>query len=265
MLNQPFQFPWLKKLSPRLQANLQRIPATLESWFEAVGLENWFAPSQKLQGIAIPGGRRSRQGLLLILPALALLFWNWKMLLALAVGMVAMALVYGVQTRDLQPWIAGLRHWLNGPHRLLLLCVPCGSLAMLGTYMGASVWDYSHNGWLVSCIVLQGLGMMLGLALLSVQFLNDQGDRFDNTLDDALAELTHPNPLSRLVAVRQLNRLLDRNVLSPEQARITTQALQLLLNQEPEALVREATLRSLEPSLNQSEVSQMDEAGLETL
>lgn len=264
MLNQPFQFPWLKKLPPHFQASLQRIPPIVESWFGAIGLAHWLESSQKRLGLSIPG-RRSRQGLLLILPALALLFWNWKMLLALAVGMAAMALVYAVQTRDLQPWIAGLRHWLNGPHRLLLLCVPCGSLAMLGTYMGASVWDDSHNAWLVGCIVLQGLGMMLCLALFSTQFLNEQGDRFDNTLDDVLAELTHPNPLSRLVAVRQLNRLLDRNVLSPEQTRITTQALQVLLAQEPEALVREATLRSLEPSLNQAEGAPMDDAGLEML
>jgi len=199
--------------------------------------------------------RRAGQWLLLAIAAISLLLWDWKLLVAFTTGLATMALTWNLQTRDLKPWIAGLRHWLNGPHRLLFLSVPCGGLTILGTYMATSIWDSSHNAWLVSCILLQGLGMILGLSLLSMQFLEQQSDRLDNRFDETLAELTHPHPLSRLVAVRQLNRLTAQNLLSPEQARIANQALQLLLLQEPEKVVREATLRSLEPGLVQPELS----------
>jgi hypothetical protein len=230
-----------------LQASLQRSLLLLERkpWFQGAGLK----------GLLFQGKRWSGLGLMLLLPAAALLVWNWKLLLALAVGVAAMALVSSLQTRDWQPLVAGLRHWLTGPHRLLLLSVPCGGLAMLGTYMGASVWDDSHSVWLVACLLFQGLGLMAGLGLLSTQVFQQQGDRADHQLDETLAELTHPNPLSRLLAVRQLNRLLDRHRLNPEQIRIATQALQLLLLQESEAIVREATLRSLEPSAMRSAFS----------
>ncbi len=259
MLNHPSQFPQLKKLLTTCQATLGQTQQTLATWTEAItqrASQSINLSNHRQTATQIPiQSRRAGQWLLIAIPAIALLIWNWKLLLALAIGLATMALIYSLQTRDLQPWIAGLRHWLNGPHRLLLLCVPCGSIAMLGTYLGANLWDDSHNAWLVSCILLQGLGMILGLALLSTQVLNRESDRFDNNLDNALADLTAPNPLSRLVAVRQLNRLLDQRILSPEQTRIATQALQILLSQETESLVREATLRSLDPGLMAPEFS----------
>ncbi len=259
VLNHPLQSPKLQTLLTQLQTKLGPTQQTLATWTQTLSQ----TASSRTQ-ISIKS-RRAGQALLFSLSAIALLIWNWQLLIALAVGLAAMALIYQLQTRDLQPWIAGLRHWLNGPHRLLLLCVPCGSIAMLGTYLGANLWDDTHNTWLVSCILLQGLGMMAGLALLSLQTVNQQSDRSDNHLDDALAELTHPNPLNRLIAVRQLNRLSDRNLLTPEQTRIANQALQLLLTQEPETLVREATLHSLEPGLMAPEFSSLEESGLDTL
>ncbi len=269
MLNHPSQSPQLQKLLTTCQTTLGQTQQTLAAWIEAITQrvsQSINLSNHRQTPTQIPvQSRRAGQWLLLAIPAIALLIWNWQLLIALAVGLAAMALIYQLQTRDLQPWIAGLRHWLNGPHRLLLLCVPCGSIAMLGTYLGANLWDDTHNTWLVSCILLQGLGMIAGLALLSTQVLNRESDRFENSLDDALAELTHPNPLNRLIAVRQLNRLSDRNLLNPEQTRIANQALQLLLTQEPETLVREATLHSLEPGLMAPEFSSLEESGLDTL
>ncbi|NJN30975.1 MAG: hypothetical protein HC824_11510 [Synechococcales cyanobacterium RM1_1_8] len=229
-------------------ASARRWPA---SWSDLAGIElPWLQPgSLLLQSRSQSDWARLA---LLLLPCLALLMWNWKLLLALVSGLAAMALIYGLQglqERDWQPLLTGLGQWLRGPQRLLLLCVPSGSLAMLGTYMSASIWETSHDGWLVASIVIQGLGLGLGLVLLSWQVVRREGDRHHHQLDQALQALAAPNPLTRLVAVRQLSRLLARPSLSPDQSRLISQSLQLLLSQEPEAVVREAALRGLEPRL----------------
>jgi len=257
VLNHPLQSPKLQIFLANLPAKRRQVQKALADWMAAISRQASVRLNlSRPRPTPIPiQSRRAGQWLLLAIAAIALLLWDWKLLVAFTTGLVATALIWTLQTRNLNPWIAGLRHWLNGPHRLLFLSVPCGGITMLGTYMATSIWDSSHNAWLVSCILLQGFGMILGLTLLSIQFLEQQSDRFNNRFDDALAELTHPNPLSRLVAVRQLNRLTAQNLLSPEQARIANQALQLLLLQEPEKLVREATLRSLEPSLVQPELA----------
>jgi hypothetical protein len=268
VLNQlPSQFPWLLRLRSSIAPNLLESSQAnglgnlwgvfQTDWQQSLDRQEWQSGFQAsgFQGLLSQGKRRAGLGLILLLPAMALLVWNWKLLLTLAVGFAAMALVSSLQTRDWQPLIAGLRHWLTGPHRLLLVSVPCGGLAMLSTYMAVSVWDDSHSVWLVACLLLQGLGQLAGLGLLSRQLLQQQGDRANHQLDQTLAELTHPNPLSRLLAVRQLNRLLERRTLTPEQAHLATQALQLLLLQEREAIVREATLRSLSPSSLRPEFS----------
>lgn len=178
-----------------------------------------------------------------------LVMWNWQLLLALGVGIGVMAWVYALQKLDWQAWTRRIHHWFSGPKKLLLLSVGTGGFAMLGTYMTAMIWEDAHNPWLASSLFLQGVGMMVLLALLAAQVLGREGDRFDVSFDQSLENLAHPEPLKRLLAVRQLNRLLGQATLNAEQTRTTSQALQLLLHQETEPAVREALLHSRQPSL----------------
>lgn len=184
-----------------------------------------------------------------------LVMWNWKLILALGVGVGAMVLVYALQRLDWRQWLNRLRPWFAGPQKILLLSVGTGSFAMLGTYMAASVWETEHSPWLASSLLLQGLGMMVVLVFLTLQVMGREGDRlelnsdptlFDPTLfDQTLDNLAHPEPLKRLLAIRQLQRLRTAGQLTSDQERVADQVLQLLLHQESEAAVREALLRSL--------------------
>ena len=178
-----------------------------------------------------------------------LVMWNWKLLLALGVGVGVMVLVYALHKLDWQHWTSVLRQWLSGPKKLLILSVGTGSVAMLGTYMAAMIWEDAHSAWLATSIFLQGTGMMVLLALLSAQILGKESDRFDVSFDQSLENLAHPEHLKRLLAVRQLHRLMAQGSLDAEQKRTVDQALQLLLHQERESAVREALLHRLQPNL----------------
>ena len=178
-----------------------------------------------------------------------LVLWNWKLMLALGVGVGAMVLVHTLQRLDWQQWLDKLRPWFTGPQKLLLLSVGTGSFAMLGTYMAASIWESDHSPWLASSLLLQGTGMMLTLALLTLQLSRSEGDRLHLSFDQTLDNLAHAEPLKRLLAVRQLQQLRSSGQLTDEQQHIAEQGLQLLLVQEREAPVREALLRSLKPQL----------------
>ncbi len=178
-----------------------------------------------------------------------LVAWNCKLMLALGVGTGVMGLVYLLQKQNWQAWIDHLRRWCAGPQRLLLLSVASGGLAMLGTYMTVSIWEDAHSLWLASSLILLGGGMLALLLVLTTLVMGREGDRFEVDFEQVLDKLAHPEPLKRLLAVRQLQRLIDQHLLESDQQRLAEQAFQLLLHQETEPAVREALLHSLQPRL----------------
>lgn len=230
----------------------------LQGWAAAQGLR-WVWPGEALGPIALGP---IALGSIALAGLIGLLWWDGKLLLAIVAGLGAMALVYSLQRWDwpglwerFQPLLLSAQ---TAPQRLLLRCVASGSLAMVGTYMGASIWQRSHDGWLLACLLLQGLGLLgllgwswfQGTGRLRRHLLAESSQTYAGLgFDEALAALAKAQPLGRLLAVHQLQRLSQQRRLSSEQERTASQALQLLLLQEPQAAVREAALRSLAPRL----------------
>jgi hypothetical protein len=191
---------------------------------------------------------KSFNGWLLVPSALflSLFLWQWKLVLALTVGAVAMVLVYRWERQDWQGWAMGLRRWFSGPQRLLVLSVGSGGVAALGTYLTASVWVDEGNPWMASEFLLQGLGTLAVLLLLVMQWLNHQGESFETRLESAVQALSDPDPLKRLLGIRQIDRFILKKNLDAAQLKLVTGALQILVKQEPEAAVRNAALDSLQ-------------------
>lgn len=191
-------------------------------------------------------GRAALGPLAIAIGVLTLLLWNWPLALALAAGVGTMALVYlaqdwGWQHWDWQDWARSLQPWFAGANRLVLLAVALGAVAMVGTYVMTTLW-LEAGAWVAIAIGLQGvllLLLVLGLGIGRTESM----DRLDQTLLD----LTHSDALNRLLAVRQLGRCWPR--LDERQRQDIHQALQLLLAQEPEPIVREGILNVLEPLL----------------
>jgi hypothetical protein len=188
-----------------------------------------------------PGG-----WLLSLTVAVAMLFWNWKLLVATGVGMFVMVLVYWMQEWDWQvPW-SDVRRFLNGSNRQLTLAAGSGGIATLSTYMTASIWVDSDSPWIAAGAILQGLGTLTTLILLVWQIVSWQASREEAQMDDLLTELTDADPLKRLIAVRQLTRLVTRTRFDSSHHKTVAEYLRLLLSREQESVIREAVFDSLQ-------------------
>lgn len=175
----------------------------------------------------------------------AMLMWNWKLLLATGVGVGIMVLVYSMQYWRFSLRWSDLQRWLNGPNRQLTLAVASGVIATLTTYMAATVWSDSDSAWLAAGSILQGLGTLLTIILLVWQIVNFYTQQQESKFDELLVKLTHTDPLERLIAVRQVSKLVTRDRIDSMQ-QTTMQCLQLLLLRETETVIREAVLDSLQ-------------------
>ncbi len=200
------------------------------SW---AGLSGLSQPGQPIQKALRPGA--------IAIGSLALLAWNWPLALALAAGVAMMALVYLLQNWDWQPWIRSLQPWFAGANRLVLVAVALGGLAMVGTYVTTEIW-LEAGGWVAIALGLQGLVLLL---LLLIQGLGLGRTAPTDRLEQSLLDLTHADPLHRLLALGQLSRRVPS--LPEAQRQEIHQALQLLLAQEQEPIVRDRILGLLDP------------------
>jgi hypothetical protein len=191
------------------------------------------SPGPDLKRTLIPGA--------IAIGSLALLAWNWPLALALAAGVTMMALVYLSQNWDWQPWIRSLQPWIAGANQLVLVAVALGGLAMVGTYVTTAIW-LEAGGWVAIALGLQGLVL---LVLLLIQGLGLGRTEPIDRLEQSLLDLTHADPLHRLLALGQLGRRWPG--LPEPQRQELHQALQLLLVQEQEPIVRDRILGLLEP------------------
>lgn len=178
--------------------------------------------------------------------AVAMLFWNWKLLLAIGVGVLVMLLVYWMQDWDWQiPWLE-IRRFLNGSNRQLTLAVGSGGIATLSTYMTAAIWIDSDSPWIAAGAIVQSFGTLLTLVLLVWQIVIANASRDEAQLEQLLTELTEVDPLKRLIAVRQMTRLVTRTRFESSDHRTAAEYLRLLLSREQETIVQEAVLNSLQ-------------------
>ncbi|MBG1245307.1 armadillo-type fold-containing protein [Nostoc sp. NZL] len=176
----------------------------------------------------------------------AMLLWNWKLLLALLIGVGVMVLVYSMQVWDWQLHWSKIRRFLNSSNRRLALAVISGGIATVSTYMAAAIWVDSHSSWIAAGAIVQGVGTLLTLILLVWQIVNFYENREEDNLDQLLVNLTEEDPLKRLIALRQLTKFISRKRVDSSVQQDVVECLQLLLSREEEVVIREAAFKSLQ-------------------
>ncbi|MBF1999292.1 MAG: hypothetical protein IGS38_01050 [Synechococcales cyanobacterium M58_A2018_015] len=187
-----------------------------------------------------------------------LLAWNWPLVLALAIGLLTTVLVYLRQQGQLKLPIFSEPLWQNRWQRLwqrsnraLTLSLGAGGLALLCTYGATAIWRESDHVWLATAIILEGLGILAILLLLVRQSLvggaTTQPDWLNQTVQQQLSNLSDPDPLKRLIAVRQLTAASLRSpAILPLPAAQLAECFRLQLNRETEPLVCHALLEGLQ-------------------
>jgi hypothetical protein len=184
---------------------------------------------------------------------LAMLLWNWKLLIASAVGIGMMGFVYYMYQWDWQKNWYQIRQFFHSPHSRLTIAVASGGISCVATYMAAAIWVDSSSHWIAAGAILQAIGTLITLILLVWQFTNFYGAREENYVDKLLYNLTAVDPLKRLLAVRQLTKLLWRKRLEAELQQHIADCLRLLLSQEKETVIHQAAMEALQ-SIEQSHV-----------
>ena len=177
---------------------------------------------------------------------IAMLLWNWKLLLAIIVGVGVMVLVYSMQRWDWRSHWSKIRKLFNSPNRRLALSVTSGGIATLSTYMAAVIWIDSNSPWIAALSILQALGTLLTIILLVWQIVSFYGIREEEQLDRLLLALTGQDPLKRLIAVRRLTKFVTNSRIDSSVQQNIIECLRLLISREEEVMIREAAFESLQ-------------------
>lgn len=177
---------------------------------------------------------------------IAMLLWNWKLLLAIFVGVGVMVLVYSMQRWDWRSHMLKIRKLFNSPNRRLALSVTSGGIATLSTYMAAAIWVDSNSPWIAALSILQALGTLLTIILLVWQIVSFYGIREEEQLDGLLLTLTEQDPLKRLIAVRRLTKFVTNKRIESSVKQNIVECLRLLISREEEVMIREAAFESLQ-------------------
>ncbi|GAC1469339.1 MAG: hypothetical protein NVS2B14_04020 [Chamaesiphon sp.] len=199
--------------------------------------------------------RKSGGWLLALTFVLAMVFWHWKLLLAASVGVLVMLPISLMQEWNWQIYWSSLRQFLKGSNQQLTLAIGSGAIAALSSYMAISIWIDSDSPWIAASAILQGFGTLATLILLVWQIMSRQMNRDEAKLNGILTELTDGNPLKRLIAVRQLTHLVTSDLLEQNKQYQIADYLSLMLNQEQEAIVRNAVRDGLHALENNSKAA----------
>lgn len=185
-------------------------------------------------------------GLLSMTIAIALLLWNWPLVLATTIGILVMLLIYAVPAWDWQtPWLRLCKLWQSIDQRLVL-AVLGGTVTTFGIYLMVAIGSAVTSSWLALGFLLEGLGILAILGILIWQGMQQQTHRQAAHLDRLLDSLTDDNALRRLVAVRQMTQWVTARQIAEADRSHFTDYLRLLLHRESEPVVRDAALEGLQ-------------------
>ena len=188
---------------------------------------------------------------------IALLWWlNWKLFLATSVGIGLMSLCYLLQNPYWQSYCKKWQGFLIGSNRQLILAVGSGATASFCTYLAASVWADAENQWLATGSIVQGFASLSTLSVLIWSIWQKKDGTVETKLDSLLEDLSHHEPLKRLVAIRQLTRLLISNSLSSDHYSQSIEYFYLMLSEPQSPVIKNALLESLE-LLDSQQVSKL--------
>lgn len=190
---------------------------------------------------------RRLSGQALCLAVFALLWWmNWKLFLATSVGIGAMSACYLAQNSHWQNYYRQWCKFFVGSNRQLTLAVGTGASGAFCTYLAASIWADTDNQWLATGSILQGFMSLTTLIVLLWSLRGKKANSLEVKLDQLLIDLSDRDRLKRLVAIRQLTRLLISNRLSAEHYQQSIEYYRLMLSEPQPAVIKDALLESLD-------------------
>jgi hypothetical protein len=184
---------------------------------------------------------RSQNWLLGGLGLVLLWVWLWQWLLSVAVGVTVTIGLYLAQQGQLRFPDRWRKLWAPA-NRPLSLAVLGGLVALGSTYLATVLWTSESHG-LAAGVILQSYGLLgvLGLLLWQGSLLR----RPTGFPKADLADLTHEDPLRRLIAVRQLTEAATAPVPTLSASHLAD-CLRLMLDRETEPLVCSALLDGLQ-------------------
>lgn len=198
---------------------------------------------------------RSKSSLAILTVTAVWGWWNGQLLSSTVAGIAVMLLVYHAPSWNWELVRSNFSQFWDGPNRRLVLATASGGIATLGTYISFAIWAESESHWMAAIAILQNAGIVALLALFLQQALNrpSSTDEDEAVLDRILASLTDTDPVKRLIAVRQITKLVKHRpfdrLREGENSIATSHAAEcfrLMLSREPEAIVRNALLESLQ-------------------
>jgi hypothetical protein len=187
------------------------------------------------------------------LGSLFLLLWNAKLVFSTGAGMGTMMLLYLFQDeqwrKEKWPQLNGqLQQQLEGLNRPFLWSAIGGTGAAFFSYLALAAWAETDDHWLATGILLQGL-LTVGVLGLGIRQWWMQDKIAENVeaieFSHWVEKLSHEDPVSRLLAVRQLSTIAQSGSLT--QQKEILDYFQLMLDRESEELIREAIWQGLEP------------------
>lgn len=176
----------------------------------------------------------------------AMLIWNWQILLAILVGIGVMSLTYSMQKLNWQLCWSQIYHFLNNVNSRLVLAISSGGIATVTTYMTIAIWVEAKSIWFVLATMIQGVGTLVTLIFLVCQVSYLEQRREDKHIEELLQRLTESEALIRLIAINKLTKLMRCQQIDLSVKEDILNCLRLVLSQEKETVIREAVIHSLQ-------------------
>lgn len=171
--------------------------------------------------------------------------WDWKLVLATTTGVGLMVLVYQIQGENWQRRWLYYREFIRGFSGKLILAVSSGGLGAIVSYIAVSIWANAENCWLATEVILQGIGILFSLGILLWQIVQVKEKSDENQFNRWASDLTSTDPLKRLIAVKNMVNLLEKQRFNNHYHQQLGDYFQLMLTQETESLVRRVILEGL--------------------
>ncbi len=175
-----------------------------------------------------------------------MLVWNWQLLLATAVGMGVLIVLFQF---PFDRWSLYWEKWqqANLSQQRLLIALVGSSVAGIGVYWALQLWDHLENHWLAASSIAQGV---LLTTLLSIQlaklFSSPAESSQRHQFSQHVEALSADHPLKRLIAVRELTQLAITGKLRSQQLKQISEYFSLLFTVETEPMLRQGLLESMQ-------------------
>ena len=178
-------------------------------WFSAIQVPLEKIKAQTLKRFSSRHGFASGSWVVVTIGAIALLYWDGRLVFATGTGVTVMLLVYWMPKWKLSVNRVALRKRLQSWDQPFVIAAGAGAIATLSTYLAAAIWAESDSAWIATGAILQGMGTLTGLGLLGWQIGTRPDPRAHVPIHQLLFDLAHKDPLKRLLAVRQLTDLVS--------------------------------------------------------